>query len=408
MSEFKLKLSRLHSMPAQAPFKKPRADSCTPLGGEFNGEMGFGRRFFDVGDFQESLNTLISSELGQALLCSALSITCCTNEDLDEVLFLDTETTGLGYGAGTYAFLVGLTYRVNGAWVGEQLFLNSPSEESMMLRYLTERLGRARLLITYNGKSYDLPLLNVRMTMHRLARIVPANHIDLYHTCRGILKHRLERFRLCDLEAFVLGFVRDDDIAGADIPAAYFAFLHGRDEGQIAQVIRHNEFDVVSMVRLLDWLSIGMASRAGFKDQRTEYGFSERLVNRNAGMLVLERLGNLLHEATTHWVRTRCALLLYEIYRHDDLERAMNVLIEHYGQAVGQLRNTMAKRLAIHFEHHVKDCESALVYAEETEPVEGWCGHRRRINRLHRKMTRQASIEKKATSHSFARLIEVF
>lgn len=408
MSEFKLKLSRLQSMPAvKVPSTVRRSTSPSP-DLELDVSQGFGRRFFEVGALDPSVIRLTSESIAQQLACRTLGISTYTDEALRNVLFLDTETTGLGYGTGTYAFLIGLTYCVDDVWVGEQLFLQDPSQELCMLKYLAQRLSTAQILITYNGKSYDLPLLNVRMTMHQLPAIQPPSHVDLYHLIRGILKHRISRFRLCDVEVFVLDFERKDDISGADIPAAYYDYLHGRDSGQVRQIIRHNQFDVDSMVRLLEWTSALIGSQVGYQDQKVEYGFLERLVNRRERILVLDRLLRLLDEATTQWVRTRSALLAYEVLRSDDLFRAMDILIEHYDEATGALRSTVAKRLAIHFEHHIKDYGQALFYAEETEAVDGWCGQHRRVRRLNRKIERRVQAEPVAKAHSISRRLKAF
>jgi uncharacterized protein len=408
MSGFKLKLSRLKGMPAIKSPSKVQQSTPPNLDLDLDVSLGFGRRFFEVAKLDPSVLDLASETTVQALAGRTFGISEYTDEVVRNIVFLDTETTGLGYGASTYAFLVGLTYCVDGEWIGEQLFLEDPSQELYMLKYLAERLERAEMLITYNGKSYDLPLLNVRMTMHQLPMIKMANHIDLYHLLRGILKYRISRYRLCDVEVALLDFERKDDISGADIPAAYYDYLHGRDTGQLHQIISHNEFDVDSMVRLMNWTSALIGGHGALQDQKVEYGFLERLVNRRERVGVMDRLLRLLNQARTQWVRTRCALLVYEVLKPDDLLSAMSVLIEHYDEAKGELRSTVAKRLAIHFEHHLKDYEQALTYAEETEPIDGCYAQRRRVIRLNGKIERHAHSKSAVTSQSLFKRFEAF
>ena len=130
-------------------------------------------------------------------------------------LFLDTETTGLGGGAGILAFLVGMAwFDDDGRFVLEQLLLRSPADEPALLREVDARIRAADLLVTYNGKSFDLPLLAGRYVMNRLPQPPARAHLDLLHVARRLHKARLGACRLVSLEADVLGFVRDADIDG--------------------------------------------------------------------------------------------------------------------------------------------------------------------------------------------------
>lgn len=166
-------------------------------------------------------------------------------------LFIDTETTGLG-GAGALAFLLGM------AWFDEdqrlhieQLLLRSHSDEPAMLDALSERLARTTLLVSYNGKAFDWPLLKGRYVMNR--REVPQNlpHLDLLHIGRRLHRARLGACRLKTLESEVLGFERGEDVDGSDVPARYSHFLRTGDEEALRQVVEHNAWDVVSMAALV-------------------------------------------------------------------------------------------------------------------------------------------------------------
>ncbi len=167
-------------------------------------------------------------------------------------LYLDTETTGLG-GAGTVAFLVGLGwFDERDHFVLEQLLLETPAQEPALFARLRELVERASMLVTFNGKSFDWPLLEGRCVMNRLAALPKRPHLDLLHVARRVHKHRLERCRLIHLEAEVLGWQRgDDDIPGAEIAPRYGHFLRTGDDEALRPVIEHNAWDVLSMAALV-------------------------------------------------------------------------------------------------------------------------------------------------------------
>src|SRR5690606_20452066 len=121
--------------------------------------------------------------------------------DPSGALFLDTETTGLG-GAGSVAFLVGLgAFDARGRLVLEQLLLRAPEDEAALLDYLVGRLEQASLLITYNGKTFDMPLLGCRFVMHRIPAPKAIPHLDLLHVARRLHKERLGQCRLISLRS---------------------------------------------------------------------------------------------------------------------------------------------------------------------------------------------------------------
>lgn len=166
-------------------------------------------------------------------------------------LFLDTETTGLGGGAGTVAFLVGLAAFEEGTLVVEQLLLRTPGEEGALLERIAERIDGCSMLVTYNGKAFDVPLLRSRFVMNRMAAPPAKPHLDLLHVGRRIHKARIGACTLKALESEVLGFVRDADIDGGDVAPRYGHFLRTGDESVLRAVVDHNAWDVVSMAALV-------------------------------------------------------------------------------------------------------------------------------------------------------------
>lgn len=173
--------------------------------------------------------------------------------DPRRALYLDTETTGLAGGTGTVAFLIGLAYfdEAQGHFVLEQMLLRRLGEEAPILELLERRLAEASMIVTYNGKTFDIPLLRTRFVMNRMQRPAEPPHLDLLHVARRVHKHRLEACNLATIESHVLGRQRMGDISGMDIVEAYAHFLRSGDEGALHGVVTHNEHDVLSMVALL-------------------------------------------------------------------------------------------------------------------------------------------------------------
>lgn len=165
--------------------------------------------------------------------------------------FLDTETTGLAGGAGTYAFLIGVGSIDPAGFRVRQFFMRDFGEEVSMLSALSRYLGQFDVLITYNGKAYDQPLLETRF---RMARALPPftrlEHLDLLFGARRLWKLRLDTCRLTELENQILGVEREGDLPGELIPYYYFEYLRTRQAFRLAPLFHHNVMDIVSLACL--------------------------------------------------------------------------------------------------------------------------------------------------------------
>src|SRR5215813_12667682 len=165
--------------------------------------------------------------------------------------FLDTETTGLVGGTGTYAFLIGVGSIDSSGFRLRQFFMRDYGEEASLLWRLAEHLSQFDVLITYNGKTYDQPLLETRFRMVRARHPFDRmEHLDLLFGARRLWKLRLESCRLVDLENRVLGVERDGDLPGEMIPYVYFDFLRSQRAFQVVPIFHHNAIDILSLACL--------------------------------------------------------------------------------------------------------------------------------------------------------------
>jgi hypothetical protein len=172
--------------------------------------------------------------------------------DLAHALFVDTETTGLAGGAGTLAFLVGVGCFEGEEFVVRQYFLRQPHEEPAMLRQLQAWVEQGSGLVTFNGKSFDVPLLRTRAVLNRLAiDFDRLPHFDVLHAARRLWKDHFESCALGELENRILQLRRSQDIPSALIPQIYFDFLRYGTTSQLPEVFAHNRQDIVSMAALL-------------------------------------------------------------------------------------------------------------------------------------------------------------
>ncbi len=176
---------------------------------------------------------------------------------LSRFAFLDTETTGLAGGTGTYPFLVGVGRFMDDQFVLKQFFMRDPAEEPAQLEGLADFLAPARALVTFNGKAFDAPLLTTRYVLNHMP--VPFKgycHIDLLPLARRLWRDRLESRRLKYLEEHVLGLTRTiEEVSGEEIPLMYYQYTLTRDAAPLARVFYHNAMDIVAMAALLNHMN---------------------------------------------------------------------------------------------------------------------------------------------------------
>ena len=178
-------------------------------------------------------------------------------EDLDprRILYLDTETTGLG-GSGTVAFLVGMGFLGDNGFEVHQFLMRDYPEEPYLLKHVAAGLGKFDVLCTFNGTTFDVPLLESRLLMNRMDRgCLDLPHLDLLHMCRRLWKLRLGRCNLGRLEEVILGKPRTDDLPGSEVPQRYFTYLKTKRMELLEDILKHNAQDIASLCVLLNHMA---------------------------------------------------------------------------------------------------------------------------------------------------------
>ncbi len=297
--------------------------------------------------------------------------------DPSRALFLDTETTGLAGGTGTVAFLVGLAaFDEHGLFV-EQVLVRNLGEEAPMLRHVHQRIEASSMLVTFNGKSFDMPLLRTRFAMARLDLPPDRPHLDLLHVARRV--HR-RKSKLTMLEENVLGFVREGDVPSGEVSARYLHFLRTGFETSLLGVCEHNVQDVISMTALmglygepLESTSLAPSDLVGVATTLKRAGAHDRALE--AVTLARDR------GAGPDALRARASIAR----ARGDRDRALADLEELLGEVDCPFARLDLAKL---YEHHVKDAARALdIVARGTAEDEPQAEKRR--TRLERKLQRQ-------------------
>lgn len=169
----------------------------------------------------------------------------------EDILFLDTETTGLSGGAGTVAFQIGVGYFTHSGFVVEQFMMHDYPEEASMLQTLNSLMKRFTVICTFNGRTFDIPLLKTRFIMNRIAdSSIPPFHADALYPSRRLWKLRLKKCNLAHLEEQLLNVVREDDLPGALVPQTFFQYLKDGNFQPMERILEHNKQDIVSLAQL--------------------------------------------------------------------------------------------------------------------------------------------------------------
>lgn len=352
--------------------------------------LPFGRPYgkFRIGDLAAADLTSLNLLLESAVL-----------PEPAQLVYLDTETTGLAGGTGTCAFLIGIGAVEGSQFVVRQFFLRDYPEEKAALAALAEALQSFQGVVTFNGKTFDIPLLETRYALARMkspfSRLL---HLDALHPARRLWRLRLESCKLTDLEGAILGIAREGDVAGSEIPGIYFDYLRTGNAQGLQPVFYHNALDVVTLAALV----VELARILGDTDHRT--------VTSSLDLFSLSRMLERAR-ATERSVATCQQALAKGLPESIEAQALWQLAAQHKRQRqhdlAVELWNELARReapfaikaleeLAIHHEHRRRDAATALEFTsialerlrETSAPRSHFERFVRRLERLRKKSAR--------------------
>jgi uncharacterized protein YprB with RNaseH-like and TPR domain len=424
----------------------PREADCISrlLGGRINrnhyGEHLSVQRWYATPELCVPDERSLSLLLPQTLYAEDLLQSAC---DPEQWLFLDTETTGLAGGTGTYPFLVGIAWWDAGGLQVEQFFMRDLDEEHSLLLELAGRMAQRPVLVTFNGKSFDWPLLETRYRMTRAIHAFPPKvHLDFLHPARQLWRLRLGSVRLKDIERHVLNgggrgldWSRHDDIDSSLIPQMYFDYLRGGPAEPLAGVFHHNRMDLRGLAavagKILTLLDSGHgianAAHPDAHDPVDVLGLSRLLHRRGHPTRARELYEGALRAGLPHPVERLAQAELAKLAKRElDYTRAASLwenlrktpkktapseaaMLKEDAEKCQLAAIEAAEQLAIYYEHRVKQprraaelVREAIADLHEAKRTGGFTGSRankiesrlaHRLARLERRCSDKTKIE---------------
>ncbi len=273
------------------------------------------------------------------------------NNHIENLLFYDLETTGLSGGAGTVAFLAGFGWIDKNKLIINQYFLHDFPGETDFLLLIAEHLVPGKILVSYNGKSFDHPLLRTRFLMKGL-KLPVISEIDLLHTSRRLWKKRLPSCRLGVIEERILDIHRVNDIPGIEVPDIYFNFLKTNKSEPLEGVFKHHLQDIKSLAFLFSYIE-GLWNKPDniYNNDKTSFGKLMLFRNRVEGI-------ELLRESWLNKDSEAGKILSLYYKRKGDYAIAADIWKEMWQNRED---NFQGIELAKYYEHKIKDIESALI-----------------------------------------------
>jgi hypothetical protein len=318
----------------------------------------------------------------------------------ERLIYLDTETTGLAGGTGTCAFLIGIGTLEGTQFVVRQFFLRDYPEEKAVLHALAEILNSFEGLVTYNGKTFDVPLLETRYALARLkspfGRLL---HLDALHPARRLWRLRLESCKLTDLESAVLGIEREGDVAGSEIPGIYFDYLRSGDARGLQPVFYHNALDIITLAAITVELARAMGDSTTLDSPVDLFSLSRMFEFAGSREQSVETCQQALTRGLPEEIEARA---LHQLALQYKRQRRHDLAVETWrelSRRPSPLALEAFEELAIHYEHHQRDPKSAMEFTlaalerlrELPSPTPYTERFNHRLERLQRKTAREQS-----------------
>jgi len=317
-------------------------------------------------------------ELFQIFQSSAKTISSLARDDrlkdidINKTVFLDTETTGLAGGAGTYIFLIGAGYFEGDQFCVRQYFMRDFNEERALLSAVNELLSKYEAIVSYNGKTFDVPLIQSRFIMSGMKlNLKNPGHFDLLYPARRLWKRRLENCSLSTVERDILGLIREDDVPGYLVPEIYFRYLKTKDARALKQVFEHNLQDILSLVALVSRMCFLVEDPLN----NTEYGmdifsiakmFDEERRYEQSTRYYTEALKHNLTEEETLEILRLVSFAHKRQGKWEEAEKIWKEIIERSREFIYYPYEELAK----YYEHHLKDYQKAETIVEEALNIE--------------------------------------
>lgn len=315
------------------------------------------------------------------------------------LLFVDLETTGIAGGAGSYAFLVGCGWFDRGRFHVRQLLLSSFAAERALLEAVSDIAGDVDAVVTYNGKSFDLPLIETRYSLNRLKTpFAEMPHVDMLHHARRLWHGDDEGHRLSSLESSLLRYERAGDVAGFEIPARYFRYVHTGDARPLGAVLEHNRLDLVSLAlltaRAAQLLDDGVTSASTSREALGMGRLYERAGMPSDALACFAMAADMGPPVCAEALRAH-AVLLRRLRRYDAAAVAWQRLLD-LDECPPRLEREAAEALAVHHEHRLRSLPSARRLAVRSLLLDMTRARReaieRRLARLDRKLDFSRSV----------------
>ena len=285
---------------------------------------------------------------------------------LERLLFIDTETSGLSGGTGTFAFLVGYGRFSSEGFLLTQLMIRDPGEEPAMLLHLINQINDKDIFVSFNGKSFDIPLLQNRLVLNRLpVKLREFQHIDMLHISRKLWKFSLESCSLKTIESAILKFNRNsEDVPGWMIPDIYFAFLRTGDPSGLKEVVYHNAQDILSLAALFIHVSKLLAGTLSPSCVPVDDLIAISRIYWDLGSYEVSQkiLKSILPRTKTAEQRVMINASLGRFFKKMGHS---NEAIQYWQEAAENGDAAACIELAMYYEHSIKDYSTALHWCEK-------------------------------------------
>jgi uncharacterized protein len=321
--------------------------------------------------------------------------------EASELLFFDTETTGLSGGAGNTIFLLGMSQIKEDHVLVHQFFLPGPGSEVALYHYFLNHVKELKNLVTYNGKSFDWPQVKTRHTLIRdyVPSLPQFGHFDLLHGARRLWKDTLPAVKLSIVEKEILGVNRIHDTPGYLAPMLYFQYCNEGDPSLLEGVFKHNEWDVLSLITLYTHMS-GLVQGQTFRTEREIYEAARWYESLNEINIAIGLYEEVITTGTT--LDTLAKMRAAKLYKK---ENEVNKAVSYWEELMkeNEWDEEPAVELSKYYEHVIKDLEKALHFAEQAFVI--WKG-KKRLSKRKEEQEKEAfakrieRLEKRITQYS--------